>query len=64
MKREEAKKFIANSFRNREIKTTGTGIDKILPPISRISGEINRTVKKQTVIEKLKAFFDKYFGLI
>ncbi len=64
LKPEEAKKFIANSFRDGEIKTTGTDIDKILPPISRFSGEINRTVKKQTVIEKLKAFFDKYFGLI
>ena len=64
LKPEGAKKFIANSFRDGEIKTTGTDIDKILPPISRFSGEINRTVKKQTVIEKLKAFFDKYFGLI
>lgn len=64
LKPEEAKKFIANSFREGDIKTTGTDIDKILPPISRFSGGANRAVKKQTVIEKLNVFFKKYFGLI
>lgn len=64
LKPEEAKKFVANSFRDGEIKTVGTAIDKILPPISRFSGGANRTTKKQTVIEKLNAFFEKYFGLI
>lgn len=64
LKPEEAKKFIENSFRDGDIKTTGTNIDKILPPISRFSGGSNRALKKQTVIEKLKAFFEKYFGLI
>lgn len=64
LKSEDAKKFIANSFRDGNIKTTGTDIDKILPPISRFSGGVNRVAKKQTVIEKLKVFFEKYFGLI
>lgn len=64
LKPEEAKKFIENSFRDGDIKTAGTNIDKILPPISRFSGGSNRALKKQTVIEKLKAFFEKYFGLI
>lgn len=44
--------------------STGTDLDKILPPISRFSGGSNRALKKQTVIEKLKDFFEKYFGLI
>jgi len=64
LKPEEAKKFIENSFRDGDIKTTGTDIDKILPPISRFSGGANRIIKKQTVIEKLKVFFEKYFGLV
>ncbi len=64
LKADEAKKFIENSFRDGDIKTTGTDIDKILPPISRFSSGVNRTVKKQTVIEKLKTFFEKYFGLV
>jgi len=61
---EEAKKFIVNSFRDGDIKTSGTDLDKILPPISRFSAGANRAIKKQTVIEKLKLFFEKYFGLI
>lgn len=64
LKPEEAKKFIENSFRDGDIKTTGTDIDNILPPISRFSGGANRIIKKQTVIEKLKVFFEKYFGLV
>lgn len=64
LKPDEARKYVSNAFRDGEIKTTGTDIDKILPPISRFSGSVNRTDKKQTVIVKLKTFFEKYFGLI
>ncbi|MEG0941190.1 MAG: type I restriction endonuclease subunit R, partial [Oscillospiraceae bacterium] len=63
LKPEEAQKFVTNSFRDGEIKTIGTDLDKILPSISRFSGGTNRMAKKQTVIEKLNEFFDKYFGL-
>lgn len=38
LKMDESKRFIDNSFRDGDIKTTGTDIDKILPPISRFSG--------------------------
>ena len=64
LKHDEAQKFIENSFRDGEIKTTGTDLDKILPPMSRFSGGSNRALKKQTVIDKIKSFFEKYFGLI
>ena len=64
LKHDEAQKFIENSIRDGGIKTTGTDLDKILPPISRFSGGSNRALKKQTVIDKLKSFFEKYFGLI
>lgn len=64
LKADETMKFVANSFRDGDIKTTGTDLDKILPPISRFSGGTNRTTKKQAVVEKLKTFFEKYFGLI
>ena len=64
LKHDEAQKFIENSFRDGEIKTTGTDLDKILPPMSRFSCGSNRALKKQTVINKLKSFFEKYFGLI
>lgn len=64
LKHDEAQKFMENSFRDGGIKTTGTDLDKILPPISRFSGGSNRALKKQTVIDKLKDFFEKYFGLV
>ena len=62
LKPEETKKFIDNSLRDGNFKTTGTDIDKLLPPVSRFSSE-NRGLKKQGVIDKLKGFFDKYLGL-
>ena len=64
LKPEPAKKFVENSFRDGVLKTIGTDIDKILPPISRFSGGENRKKKKQNVIEKLKVFFEKYFDII
>ena len=62
LKPEETKKFIDNSLRDGTLKTTGTDIDKLLPPVSRFNGG-NRIEKKLGVIEKLKGFFDKYLGL-
>ena len=50
-------------FPDGEIKTTGTDIDKLLPPISRFGGTGTRAKKKQGVIDKLKTFFEKYFGI-
>ena len=57
----ETRKFLEDSFRNGEIKTTGTDIDKIMPPVSRFCG--SRTKKKQTIIDKLKSFFERFFGI-
>lgn len=63
LKPKETVKFIEGVFRDGSLKTTGTDIDKILPPISRFFGG-NRAEKKQSVIEKLSVFFEKYFGLV
>lgn len=62
LKPEDTRKFMENAFRDGEIKTAGTDIDKLMPPISRFGGG-NRAKKKQGVIEKLKGFFEKYFGI-
>ena len=62
LKPEETKKFMDNSLRDGTLKTSGTDIDKLLPPVSRFGGG-NRVEKKLGVIEKLKGFFDKYLGL-
>ena len=59
---EELRKYLSNAFRDGQIKTSGTDIDKIMPPVSCFGGGA-RVEKKQVVIDKLKAFFEKYFGL-
>ena len=63
LKADETFKFVENAFRDGAIRTTGTDIDKILPAMSRFGGG-NRQEKKKTVIEKLKVFFEKYFGVV
>ena len=63
LKPDETRKLVSNSFRDGELRTTGTEIDKIMPPVSRFGGG-NRAAKKKNIIEKLKAFFEKYFGLV
>jgi len=62
LKPEETEKFIESSFRDGQVRTTGTDIDKILPPMSRFGGG-NRQEKKRSVIEKIQSFFERYFGL-
>ena len=58
----ETRRFMESAFRDGSVKTTGTDIDKLMPPISRFGGG-DRAEKKQTIIEKLKMFFEKFFGL-
>lgn len=60
---EEARAFIDNAFRDGAIPTAGTAITKILPPVSRFAKNNNHAAKKQTVLDKLSAFFERYFGL-
>lgn len=62
LKPEDTRKFMENAFRDGEIKTAGTDIDRLMPPISRFGGG-GRAKKKQGVIDKLKQFFEKYFGI-
>lgn len=61
LKEEETRQFVEYAFRDGAIKTTGTDIDKILPPVSRFGGKRER--KKKTVIERLVAFFERFFGI-
>lgn len=63
LKPDETRKFINNAFRDGALKTSGTDIDKIMPPVSRFGGG-NRAAKKQSVGDKLMKFFEKYFGLV
>lgn len=49
-------------MRDGTLKTTGIEIDQIMPPMPRFGGG-NRVEKKQGIIVRLIAFFEKYLGL-
>lgn len=64
LKPDETNKLMADAFRDGELQTGGLEFDGILPRMGRFSGSGKRAEKKKTVVEKIKAFFDKYVGLI
>lgn len=56
----EAKRFMENAFRDGYVQSTGTSFARILPPISRFSPSGDRTKKRERVLDKLSAFFDRF----
>lgn len=63
LKPEETEHFINAAFRDGSLRTTGTAITKVLPPVSRFSRDKNHSAKKQRVIQRLGEFFERFFGL-
>ena len=63
LKPEATRNFLENAFQQGEIKTTGTDIDSMMPPVSRFTKNNKREEKKIGIIDRLKAFFEKYFGI-
>lgn len=61
LKPEETYHFVNQSFKDGGIQESGTGIAKILPPMSIF--DKTREMKKKTVLEKLKAFFERFFDI-
>ena len=55
--------FIKNAFRDGNVATTGTAITKILPPVSRFSPTGERTQKRESVLNKLTNFFERFFDI-
>ena len=62
LKSEPTRKFIEASFRDGAIRETGTVVAEILPPMSRFSK--NRAAKKETVLARLREFFERFRDLI
>jgi len=55
--------FVKNAFRNGNVSTTGTAITNILPPVSRFSQTGERTKKRESVLDKLTRFFERFFDI-
>ncbi|MGJ6970070.1 type I restriction endonuclease subunit R, EcoR124 family [Streptosporangium sp. G11] len=60
---EQTKSFIEVAFRDGAIATNGTAITQILPPVARFAKDNNLGAKKQRVITKLNAYFERFLGL-
>jgi type I restriction enzyme R subunit len=60
---DETRVFVETAFRDGQIRTSGTAITKVLPPVSRFSADGGHGEKKQRVIKKLGAFFERFLGL-
>lgn len=64
LNRGKALDFIEQSFRNGEVRESGTGIAEILPPMGLFGNAgARRAEKKKTVIRRLKEFFDRFFDI-
>ncbi len=63
LKPAQTRAFVDAAFRDGQVRATGTAITTILPPVSRFSKGSNHGATKQTVIDKLSAFFDRFVDL-
>ena len=62
LKPEETRRFVEASFRDGAIRENGTEVASILPPMSRFSKD--RATKKETVLSRLRAFFERFRDVI
>ena len=54
--------FMEEAFQAGELRTTGTGVNEILPPASRFN-KSGREEKKRKTILRLGQFFDRFFDI-
>lgn len=62
LKEKETRQFVEYSFKVGGVKTNGTDIDMLMPPMSRFGGG-DRAEKKKNLIERLLTYFDRFFGI-
>ena len=64
LREDETRSFIEKSFADGYVTTTGLAVTKVLPPMPIFGGGAQkREEKKNKVIAKLTAFFNKYFNV-
>lgn len=59
----ETEEFISKAFEDGELKTAGTAVIKLLPPKNMFSPNYEHSIQKAFVIDKLKAFFERFSNL-
>jgi type I restriction enzyme R subunit len=60
---DETRAFVERAFRDGAIPNSGTAITRVLPPVSRFSPGDEHGAKKQAVLARLQAFFERFSGL-
>jgi type I restriction enzyme R subunit len=60
---EATEEFINKAFADGELKTAGTAVIKLLPPKNMFSPGLEHALQKAFVIDKLKAFFERFSNL-
>lgn len=63
LKKEKALEFIENAFQRGYVPEGGMELDSIMPPINPFDKAANRQGKIQIVLERIKAFFNKFFEI-
>ena len=63
LRRDETLRFMTRAFQEGQVQEMGTEISEILPPMPLFSKGNERSKKKETVIEKLKTFFIRFFDI-
>ena len=51
------------AFRDGALQEAGTAITKVLPPVSRFTPDRQRERKKDRVLGRLRAFFERFYSL-
>ena len=60
---DEARDYMREAFRDGILQETGTAITKVLPPVSRFTPDRQRERKKEKVLGRLRAFFERFYNL-
>jgi type I restriction enzyme R subunit len=63
LNQEATEEFINKAFADGELKTAGTAVIKLLPPKNMFSPGSEHALQKAFVIDKLKAFFERFSNL-
>ena len=64
LRRDKALDFMEQSFRNGEVRESGTAIAEVLPPMGLFGNAgAKRAEKKQNIIRRFKEFFERFFDI-
>lgn len=60
LNKEETYKYVNSAFKNGYVQENGIQINKVLPPLPIIDPQKRRQKKRETVIQKIIAFFNRF----